>query len=76
MLREEVKTNEDRALANYIRIIKDTPLSDLDAKRLFTSLKDKCHIVRDEFKYMKEEHDDIVSDTLNEWMQNNSNLYK
>jgi hypothetical protein len=63
-----VKKNEDKALANYIRMIKDIPLSDIDAKKLFTNLKEKCSVVRDELKFMKEDQDDIISDTMNEWM--------
>ena len=63
-----MKKNEDKALANYIRMIKDIPLSDIDAKKLFTNLKDKCSVVRDELKFMKEDQDDIISDTMNEWM--------
>ena len=63
-----MKKNEDKALANYIRMIKDIPLSDIYAKKLFTNLKDKCSVVRDELKFMKEDQDDIISDTMNEWM--------
>ena len=63
-----MKKNEDKALANYIRMIKDIPLSDIDAKKLFTNLKEKCSVVRDELKFMKEDQDDIISDTMNEWM--------
>ena len=57
-------------------MIKDIPLADIDAKKLFTALKEKCQQVKDELKYMKEEQDDLICDQMNEWMQNNSNIYK
>ena len=40
-LREKAKRAEDKALADYIRRIKDSPLSDIDARKLFGDLKNE-----------------------------------